>query len=203
MKAYVRLIFSTDGESPVEVNQILIDMGFERVKGTSTFQINVGDEAAGDAKFEEVHAALKGMKVRYIPIVGKAPTTAQAQAAGHEEKLAKFKDIGLDVEELAGLLQSDLARFKERAQQMFREQLDRIAADREKELKEAEVKARVEKARESIIEAAREAGGKTFGQLAQAVGIDEDILTQMLDDLVKKGKLAAEQRGRRVVYVAT
>jgi hypothetical protein len=202
MKAYVRLIFSSDGSSPASVDPILANLGFERVKGTAVFQAGVADEAAGDAKFEELHAALRGMTVRYIPTIGKAPAAVQAQAGGYQEKLAKYKEIGFDTDELSGLLQSDLPRFRERAIQMLSEQLDKIAAEREKELHEVEAKARVEKARERIVEAAREAGGKTFSQLAQAVGIDEDILTQMLDDMVKKGRLAAEQRGRRVVYVA-
>jgi polyhydroxyalkanoate synthesis regulator phasin len=46
-------------------------------------------------------------------------------------------------------------------------------------------------------------GGQTFHQLAGAVGIDEEMLSQMIDDLVEKGKIKAEQKGRRVVYVAS
>ena len=36
----------------------------------------------------------------------------------------------------------------------------------------------------------------------QITAIDEDTLTVMLDDMVKKGKIMARQSGRRVAYVA-
>jgi len=94
-------------------------------------------------------------------------------------------------------------RFRARAIEMAKVQVDKIAADREKELSDVEASERIGKARDRIVESAKVEGGQTFHQLASAVGIDEEMLSQMIDELVEKGKIKAEQRGRRVVYVAS
>jgi len=43
--------------------------------------------------------------------------------------------------------------------------------------------------------------GKTFHELLSIIDIDTDILSDMLDDLVEKGKIRAEQKGRQVVFI--
>jgi predicted HTH transcriptional regulator len=127
----------------------------------------------------------------------------QTLPSSYQGRLDKWREIGANVDELAALLETDVERFKERALEMAKAQMENIAADREKELSEVEAKARVEKARDRIVESAKAEGGQTFHQLASAVGIDEEILSQMIDELVEKGKIKAEQRGRRVVYIAS
>ncbi len=86
---------------------------------------------------------------------------------------------------------------------MMKSQIDRVAAEREKEVKESDAREKLEKARDRIVETAKTEGGQTFHQLLMAVGIDEEVLSQMIDELVEKGRIKAEQRGRRVVYIAS
>jgi predicted transcriptional regulator len=202
MKAFVKVIHFSDGKAPAEVEAVMKAQGFARVKGTSIFEAEVADEAGGHAKIESLHHALKGMNLIYEPNIGRPPEAATAGAHGYKERMAKWKDIGLDTEELADLLQYDADRFRMRGLEMFRVQLDRVAAERQREIREAEARERIERARGKILNAVKEPGGQTFQQLAAAAGVDEEILTQMLDEMVKKGQIAARQSGRRVAYVA-
>jgi len=202
VKVFVRIEFVSDGRPPSEVEESLRKVGFAQVKGTSTFEAEVPDAQAGKTKLDETHAALRGMGVIYEPSLGRPSETIPGQPMGYQERLAKWKEAGIDSDELMELLQYDVERFKARGLEMMRAQLERVALEREREMREAEAKDRIEKARDRIIASAKVEGGKTIQQLMEVTGLDEEVLTQMLDDLVKKGKLTATQSGRRVAFVA-
>jgi hypothetical protein len=202
MKIFVRIEFVSDGRPPSEVEENLGKVGFVQVKGTNTFETEVPDEHAGKAKLDEMHSALRGMGVIYEPSLGRPSEVLPGQSMGYQERLSRWKEVGIDSDELLELLQYDVERFKARGLEMMRAQLERIALEREREIREGEAKDRIEKARERIIASAKEEGGRTIQQLMEVTGLDEEILTQMLDDLVKKGKLTATQSGRRVAFVA-
>ena len=68
------------------------------------------------------------------------------------------------------------------------------------EVAAAEAKVRGERARATLMEQLRE--GRTFHELLKAVPMEEDELSQRLLELVEKGAIRAEQKGRSVVYVA-
>lgn len=203
MKAYVRVEYSSEGKSPKEVEKAFIENGFQKAKGSAVFETEVADETEFDIKLGRLHEALKHSGVMYAPSFGKPPEGMQALPASYQGRLEKWREIGADVGELGSLLETDVERFKARAIEMAKDQAEKIAADREKELSEVEAKERIDKARDRIVESAKVEGGQTFHQLASAVGIDEEVLSQMIDELVEKGKIKAEQRGRRVVYVAS
>jgi lambda repressor-like predicted transcriptional regulator len=202
MKAFVKIIHFSDGKSPKEVEALLKAQGFSRVKGTSVFEVEVADEVDGFAWIEKAHHALKGHGLMYEANIGKPPESSTASPHSYREKMAKWRDIGLDVDELADLLQYDADRFRSRGMEMFRAQLDRVVAERDREIRETEAKERIERAREKIMSAMREEGGKTFHQLSSLSGVDEEILAQMLDEMAKKGQIVARQSGRRVAFVA-
>jgi len=202
MKVFIKVIHFSDGRSPKEIEDILRGQGFARIKGTNVFESEAKDEHDGFVKIENAHKALKGMGLMYEANIGKPPEAADPTSQGYKEKIAKWRDIGLDVDELADLLQYDADRFRSRGIEMFRVQLDRVVAEREREIRETEAKERIERAREKILSAVREEGGKTFHQLSSLSGVDEDILTQMLDDMTRKGQIVARQSGRRVAFVA-
>jgi hypothetical protein len=202
MKAFIKIIHFSDGKPPKEAENILKGQGFSRIKGTNVYESEAKSESDGFAKIENAHQALKGMGLMYEANVGKPPEAAGPTSQGYKEKMAKWRDIGLDVDELADLLQYDADRFRMRGIEMFRVQLDRIVAEREREIRETEAKERIERAREKIMSAVREEGGKTFQQLSSLSGVDEDILAQMLDDMTRKGQIVARQSGRRVAFVA-
>jgi len=203
MKAYVKVGYSSGGKSPSEVEKIFVDNGFQKARGTSTFILEVANETELDIKLGELHGALKNSGIMYVPSLGKPTEDMELPLSSAQGRLEKWNEIGANVDELAALLETDVEQFKERALAMAKFQIEKIAADREKDLVETEAKRRVEKARDKIVESAMVEGGQTFHQLAGAVGIDEEILSQMIDDLVEKGKIKAEQKGRRVVYVAS
>ena len=203
MKAYVKVEYSSGGKSPSEVEKIFVDNGFQKARGTSTFILEVANETELDIKLGELHGALKNSGIMYIPSLGKPTEDMELPLSSAQGRLEKWKEIGANVDELAALLETDVEQFKERALAMANFQIEKIAADREKDLVETEAKQRVEKARDKIVESAMVEGGQTFHQLAGAVGIDEETLSQMIDDLVEKGKIKAEQKGRRVVYIAS
>jgi DNA-binding transcriptional MerR regulator len=202
MKAFVKVIHFSDGRSPAEVEAAMKGLGFEKVKGASLFEAEVADEAAGSALIERMHLALKGANLIYEPGVGRAPEPSQEAAHGYKERMAHWRDVGLDVDELADLLQYDSDRFRARGLEMFRAQLDRVVMEREREIRELEAKERLERAREKVANAVKDPGGQTFQQLAAVAMVDEEILTHMLDEMVRKGQIVARQSGRRVAYVA-
>ncbi|MGD0056584.1 MAG: hypothetical protein ABSB83_01860 [Methanomassiliicoccales archaeon] len=203
MKAYVKVEYSSEGKSPSEVEKTFTENGFQRAKGTAVFETDVADETELDIKLGRLHETLKRSGVMYVPSLGKSPESMQVLPASYQGRLEKWREIGADVDELGGLLETDVERFRARAIEMAKVQVDKIAADREKELSDVEASERIGKARDRIVESAKVEGGQTFHQLASAVGIDEEMLSQMIDELVEKGKIKAEQRGRRVVYVAS
>jgi predicted transcriptional regulator len=203
MKAYVKVEYSSGGKSPSEVEKIFVDNGFQKARGTSTFILEVANETELDIKLGELHGALKNSGIMYVPSLGKPTEDMELPLSSAQGRLEKWNEIGANVDELAALLETDVEQFKERALAMATFQIEKIVADREKDLVETEAKRRVEKARDKIVESAMVEGGQTFHQLAGAVGIDEEMLSQMIDDLVEKGKIKAEQKGRRVVYVAS
>jgi len=202
MKAFIKIVYFTDGKSPVEVEGIMKNHGFTKVKGTSIFEAEVLDEAEGNSHVEKLHKALKGQNLFYEPTVGKTPEPGPGHQLSYKERMGKWREIGLDVDELSDLLQYDSERFKTRGLEMMKVQLERVTAEREREIRETEARERIERAREKIMAAVRTEGGQTFQQLSSLAGVDEEILTQMLDDMVKKGKIVARQSGRRVAYVA-
>ncbi len=201
MKAYIKVMHFSGGKSPSEVETTLKDLGFAKVKGTSTFEAEVDDEVAGIERLEKVHQALEGMNVAYTPTLGRPSEQIPEQQTSYLDHMAKWREAGLDVDELSELLQSDPERFKSRGLEMMNAQLERVLIDREKALREKETRERAEKARETILAAVRMEGGQTFHQLAALSKVDEDTLTIMLDDMVKKGKIVARQSGRRVAYI--
>lgn len=203
MKAYVKVEYGSGGKSPSEVEKIFVDNGFQKARGTSTFILEVANETELDIKLGELHGALKNSGIMYVPSLGTPTDDMKLPLSSAQGRLEKWKEIGANVDELAALLETDVEQFKERALAMAKFQIEKIAEDREKDLVETEAKRRVEKARDKIVESAMVEGGQTFHQLAGAVGIDEEMLSQMIDDLVEKGKIKAEQKGRRVVYVAS
>lgn len=203
MKAYVKVEYGSGGKSPSEVEKIFVDSGFQKARGTSTFILEVANETELDMKLGELHGVLKNSGIMYVPSLGKPAEDVELPLSSVQGRLEKWKEIGANVDELAALLETDVEQFKERALSMAKVQIEKIVADREKDLVETEAKQRVEKAKDKIVESAMIEGGQTFHQLAGAVGIDEEILSQMIDELVEKGKIKAEQRGRRVVYVAS
>ena len=67
MKTYLQIFFNTEGASPSEIKNQLLDMGFQATKGNYDFVFDGGKEKVDidDLIFfaDKVHAALKGCHV--------------------------------------------------------------------------------------------------------------------------------------------
>ncbi|MFA5314030.1 MAG: hypothetical protein WC375_12075 [Methanomassiliicoccales archaeon] len=214
MRAFVRVIYSSEGKSPAEVRQILMGLGFDKVKGQPLFQSEVASEEDLNKRLEELHVALRGMEVTYIPSLEAPSDDTGAVACGVREELASWKVMGIDVDDMSALLDSNIKMFKQKATGIFQGKVDAIAAAKEKELSEAAAAfAKAEKEREErerlegriskLMEMLGKEGGVTFGELHRSSGYDAEELMDMLKGLVEGGKAKAEQNGKNVVYALT
>jgi hypothetical protein len=201
MKAYIKVIYSSEGMSPAQIEGIFNDHGFHKLNGQQAFETEVADANDYQAKLASLHPALKGTGVRYMLTSGK-PFEGGAAGPSCRERLEKWRDTGIDVDELADLLESDTVNFRKRAMEMAAIQFERIAIEKEKEIKEKEAKEKAEGIKKRAVDMLTSKEGHTFVELVKISGMEEDELKSMLLDLVEKGKLKAEQRGRHVVYVA-
>ncbi len=202
MKAYIKVVYSSEGMSPARVEGIFNDHGFHKMSGQQAFEVEVADAADFEVKLGVLHPALKGTGIRYMITGGKTFDVTTGPGPSCRERLEKWRDTGIDVDELADLLEKDVGNFRRRAAEMTTIQFERIAAEKEKELREKEAKEKVEAIKKHAIELLTSKDGHTFIELVKASGMEEEDLQQMLLDFVEKGKIKAEQRGRHVVYVA-
>jgi hypothetical protein len=201
MKAYIKVVYSSDGKSPANVEGILNDHGFHKVKGQQAYEAEV-TEADHSANLESLHAALKGTGARYMLTSGKPFEGPSVTVPSCGDRLEKWRDTGIDVDELFHLLESDTGKFRQRAAEMTAIQFERVAAEREKELRDIEAIKKAEAVKKHAIELMTSRDGHTFTELVKDSGMEEEDLQQMLLALVENGKIKAAQRGRHVVYVA-
>jgi hypothetical protein len=201
MKAYIKVVYSSDGKSPAKVEGILNDHGFHKVSGQQAFEAEVTDTDY-TANLESLHAALKGTGARYMLTSGKPSEGSSAAVPSCGDRLERWRETGIDVDELSHLLENDTANFRQRAAEMTAIQFERIAAEREKELRDIEAIKKAEAVKKHAIELMTSSDGHTFSELVKDSGMEEEDLQQMLLDLVENGKIKAAQRGRHVVYMA-
>src|ERR1700690_2687336 len=125
MKAYIKVVYSSDGKSPAKVEGIFNDHGFHKVNGQQAYEAEVTDAADYLVNLESLHAALKGTGARYMLTSGKPfEGTAGALPSGGE-RLEKWRDTGIDVDELAHLRENDIGSFRRRAAEMTAIQFER------------------------------------------------------------------------------
>ncbi len=197
MKVYVRVIYSSDGSSPGQVDSVFLGKGFKKVPGVPGYEIEVLNEGEMAQMLEGLHAALRGLEVRYIPTIG---AVEGQPSSGYRQRVAKLRDLNLEPMELNGLLEEDADRFKAAVHEKLESYLDSIIAERREEVAAAEAKVMAERARQTLMEELKD--GRTFHELLKAVPMEEEELSQRLLELVEKGAIRAEQKGRSVVYVA-
>jgi hypothetical protein len=200
MKAYIKVIYSSEGASPDEVERAFKDSGFVRLRGSSVFEIEVKEDSELTEKLGNIHDALRGLEVRYMPSIQVPEEAPSSEIPGYRQRLEKWRTIGIDIDELMELLERDVEEFRSRAMEIWTLQIDRIAEERDREIAELEAKRKLEQARDGIMREL-EMEGRTFHELLTIIDIDTDILSEMLDDLVDKGRIKAEQKGRQVVFV--
>ena len=69
MKTYLKILFNSEGESPSEIKDLLLNMGFKATKGNYDFVYDWGEEDANLDKIvffaDKVHAVLKNLNVLF------------------------------------------------------------------------------------------------------------------------------------------
>ncbi|NYT16225.1 MAG: hypothetical protein GKC02_09760 [Methanomassiliicoccales archaeon] len=202
MKAYIKVIYSSEGASPGEVEKAFTEIGFLRLKGSSVFEIDVSEETELSEKLDKLHDALRGLEVRYMSSIQVPEEAPSTEVPSYRQRLEKWRAIGIDVDYLMEALERNIDDFRERAKEIWVAQIDRIADEREREMAELEAKKKLEDAREGILREV-EMEGRSFHELVNTIDIDSEILSDILDDLVEKGRIKAEQKGRHVIFVLT
>jgi hypothetical protein len=202
MKAYIKVVYSSEGMSPVKVEGIFNNHGFHKMNGQQSFEVEVADASDYQEKLESLHPALRGTGVGYMLTSGKPFEGSSSVGPSCRERLEKWRDTGIDVDELSDLLENDVNNFRRRASEMTTIQFERIATEKEKELHEKAVKDKAEAIKKRTLDLLTSTEGHTFMELVKSSGMEEDELQAMLLDYVDKGKIKAEQKGRHVVYVA-
>jgi predicted transcriptional regulator len=200
MKAYVKVIYSSEGASPGEVEKAFTEIGFLRLKGSSVFEIDVREETELSEKLDKLHDALRGLEVRYMSSIQVPEEVPSTEVPSYRQRLEKWRAIGIDVDDLIETLERNIDDFRERAKEIWMAQIDRIADEREREMAELEAKKKLEDAREGILREV-EMEGRSFHELVNTIDIDSEVLSDILDDLVEKGRIKAEQKGRHVIFV--
>jgi hypothetical protein len=68
MRTYVRMVFHSEGASPLEVLKVMRELGFEESMGMHDFVYKWKDRASLDEVIElvgKMHARMKGLDVNY------------------------------------------------------------------------------------------------------------------------------------------
>ncbi len=202
MKAYVRVIYSSEGGRPSVVEEAFGNKGFTRVENTSIFKIDVEGDEELEEKLDDLHSYLKGLEVKFSLPGASASKVGEEPDADYRERLEKWRLFGVDVDNLAAILEDDPEAFKERAQEIMKGRIERLAADREAQIKKQKAKKKLEEVKNKIIGEIESSDGVSFQELNDTVEIDANILSGMLDDMIDKGRVVAEQRGSKVIFVS-
>ena len=69
MKTYLKIYFNSEGSSPSEIKNQLLNMGFKATKGNYDFVYDWGNKSADIEELvwfaDKVHSVLKGLKVYF------------------------------------------------------------------------------------------------------------------------------------------
>lgn len=197
IKTYVRVEMSSEGESPVQIIERMRKIGAVPVVGDYDFELPVPEDVRIFDKLEEIHKALSGSKVRYT-VTTRNEGAAEAPGAGKKQvghyaemrpqelrkavyraKLERWKEMGLDVSDLEGMLDQDLDKFKEASKQFLRTRLDHMSVIKDR------------KSEDNIIDgqilAILDETGKTLQELVSSSGFAEEQVTLSLGRLISSG----------------
>lgn len=209
IKTYIRVELSSEGESPKEVVERMRSIGATPVVGDFDFELDIGDDERLFDKLEDIHHALRGSSVRYsvttrtdvedagngkrnhvTPIVDQKATELKKKL--YRAKLDRWRELGLDVEELDRLLDEDMDRFKLVSKDFLKTHLDKLSIVKDTHLPENQVDGEVL----SLLDEQ----GKTLNDIMSLTGYSEGQITVCLGRLISAGSTTAEKRGHAEIY---
>lgn len=209
IKVFIRVELSSEGESPKEVVERMRRIGGIPVVGDFDFEMHLGDDDRLFDKLEEIHHALRGSSVRYsvttrtdvedtgaqprnhvTPLVDQKATELKRKL--YREKLDRWRELGLDVEELETLLDSDMERFKQVSKDFLRTHLDRLSVVKDKHPPENQIDG-------EVLSLLNEQG-RTLQDIMSLTGYSEEAVTLSLGRLISAGSTQTEKHGQTEVY---
>lgn len=194
MRAYLQLQYSSDGRSPAEVDRALGHAGL-RLQGT-VYVLDADDLIAA---LSEVHHALRGMGVRYTIVP--SPGGREMRSGTAREIALGWREEGLISGGTLNLLDESPLEFREAALRDLRASVDRITDERREELMDRRIRQVRRAQHEDVRILLRSTNGVTFEQIIDVLDVDEEDLSQVLDDMIRDGEVRAEQRDHKVLYV--
>lgn len=211
-KIYVKLVLSSEGESPKRIVERMKRIGGLPLVGDFDFELELSPDERLFDKLDSIHKALKGSRVRYMittlaesnrasdgePVARPvAPLeelkSPEARKDVYRKKLDRWKDMGLDVSELERLLDSDMAHFKEASKEFLRTHLNNVSVVSDKHP--------LENQRDGEVLALLSEDGKTIEDLSKATGHSEEQVTLSLGRLISSGSATVAKAGSGEVYV--
>jgi hypothetical protein len=210
IRTYIRVELSGEGESPKQVIERMRKVGAVPIIGDYDFELSLDNDERLFDKLEEIHHALRGANVRYTltTLTGaEAATLAKTRhdithyvdqkpielrKSLYKAKLERWREMGLDVDELEPLLDNDLDHFKAASKEFLRTHLDRISlvTDRKPESQvDGEVLAQLDEE------------GKLMAEIKGATGLSEDQITVSLGRLISAGCVVRTQRDSKETFV--
>ncbi|MDH4123562.1 MAG: hypothetical protein OEV21_05735 [Thermoplasmata archaeon] len=204
LKIFVKFIIDSDGESPKNLVERLRAMGGVALVGEYDVEIPLGETERLFPKLDEIHRALKGSGALYTVDTGvshgednKFETTGEHRIPEIRKKvylakLARWKEMGIDIKPLEELLETDFERFKEVSKTYLREHLDKaqIVADVTENLKKVD----------AVVYSSVDDLGVTIESICRVCGVDEHDAILSLARLIAAGRVTRTMLGDNEVY---
>jgi hypothetical protein len=209
IKTFIRVELSSEGESPKEVVERMRQIGATPVVGDFDFELDLGDDERLFDRLEDIHHALRGSSVRYsvttrtdvedsggarrnhvTPIVDQKATELKKKL--YRAKLDRWRELGLDVEELERLLDEDMDRFKEVSKDFLKTHLDKLSVVKDKHPPENQI--------DGEILSLLDEQGKALQDIMSLTGYSEEQVTLSLGRLISAGSTMTEKRDQTEVY---
>ncbi len=210
IKTYIRIELSSEGESPTQIIERMRQIDAVPVIGEYDFELSLGEDEKLFDRLEDIHHVLRGSSVRYT-ITTRTDVDEAAMNNGTREithmvdqkpvelrkklyraKLQRWREMGLDVDELEQLLDEDLDKFKVASRTFLKTHLDSISVVKDKHppqnLMDGEILSLITEE------------GKTLRDLMALTGYPEDSITLSLGRLISAGSTILDSAGKAEVY---
>jgi hypothetical protein len=211
-KVYVKFVLSSEGESPKRIVERMKRIGALPLVGDFDFELALGPDERLFDKLELIHKALKGSRVMYTvttlaeacrPLEGDSAArtvapledlkSADINKSLYQQRLGRWREMGLDVSELEQLLDKDMPHFKEASKEFLRTHLNNMSVVRDKHPPENQL--------DGEVLALIDEEGKSIAALAEATGYAEEQVTLSLGRLISSGSVRLTGSGQSEKYV--
>ncbi len=209
IKTFVRVELGSEGESPKQVIERMRKIGALPVVGDFDFEVSLGEDERLFDRLEDIHKALKGAGVRYTVTT---LTDAETKTAGrgkiithyvdqkpvelkkalYKAKLARWKDMGLDVAELEMLLETDLDNFRAASKDFLRTHLGHMSIVKDRMSEDNVV--------DGQVLALLDENGISLADIISATAFSEEQVTVSLGRLISSGSATRIQKGQVELY---